>query len=107
MSRDRDRWTKAGITGLALLLAVALGGGLALAQGPRAGEGKRLPRWYEGAPPFVPHDVEDRKAFCQDCHTTGEQGAPITPHPTRTHFCIQCHVPQSQAVPPFEKTRGK
>ncbi|MEK7446030.1 MAG: hypothetical protein AABZ70_14330 [candidate division NC10 bacterium] len=51
--------------------------------------------------------MEDRKALCNDCHTTGEQDAPITPHPTRTHFCIACHVGQTGALPPFEKTRPK
>jgi nitrate reductase cytochrome c-type subunit len=66
-------------------------------------ESKRMPRMYQGAPPFVPHDVEVRKGLCQECHTTGEQGAPITPHPTRTHFCIACHVPQNQGVPLFDK----
>ena len=102
---SRDTWRKIGIAGTALLLA--LGGGTALAQAPKAGEGKRLPRAYEGAPPLIPHEVEDRKALCQECHTTGEQDAPITPHPTRTHFCIACHVGQTGALPPFETTRPK
>jgi nitrate reductase cytochrome c-type subunit len=66
-------------------------------------ESRRMPRMYEGAPPFVPHDVEIRKGLCQECHTTGEQGAPITPHPTRTHFCIACHVSQDQSVPLFDR----
>ncbi len=43
----------------------------------------------------------------QECHSMGEQGAPITPHPTRTHFCVQCHVGQDLTVLPFEKIREK
>ncbi len=91
--------------GAALLLTLTAGA--MPGQTQDKSESKRMPRMYEGAPPFVPHDVELRKGLCQECHTTGEQGAPITPHPTRTHFCIACHVPQNQGVPPFEKTRGK
>ncbi len=101
-----DLW-KTGAIGATLLLVLTLFGGAATAQGPAAGASKRLPRAYEGAPPLVPHDVEERKGLCQECHTTGEQGAPITPHPTRTHFCIECHVGQDLAVGPFEKTRAK
>jgi len=93
--------------GVALLLIVTLAAGAALAQAPGKSESKRMPRMYQGAPPFVPHDVELRKGLCQECHTTGVQGAPITPHPTRTHFCISCHVPQNQGVQPFEKTRAR
>lgn len=88
--------------GVALMLALAWLAGPADGQGPPAAAGsKRMPRAYEGAPPLVPHDVEARKGLCQECHATGDQGAPITPHPTRTHFCIQCHVGQDAAVRPF------
>ncbi len=63
---------------------------------------------HRGAPcALVPHDVEARKGLCQECHTTGEQGAPITPHPTRTHFCVQCHVGQDLTVLPFDKKKPK
>jgi nitrate reductase cytochrome c-type subunit len=104
---SRDRWRMRGAIGAALLLVLTLSAGVAGGQGLPAGPGKRLPRAYEGAPPLVPHDVEARKGLCQECHTTGEGGAPITPHPTRTHFCIQCHVGQDLAVRPFEKARAK
>jgi nitrate reductase cytochrome c-type subunit len=62
---------------------------------------KRLPRPYEGAPPLIPHDAEARKGVCLSCHETGVGGAPIVPHPTRNHFCLQCHVGQDLAVKPF------
>ena len=104
---NSNRWRKRVGMGGALLLALALSAGTADAQGPPTTPSKRLPRPYEGAPPLVPHDVEARKGLCAECHTTGEQGAPITPHPTRSHFCIQCHVGQNLAVGPFEKSRAK
>lgn len=93
-------WTRRGLVGgiLGLVLATSVGAGLA--QGPST-KSKRLPRGYEGAPPLVPHDVEARKGLCQSCHGTGEGGAPITPHPNRTHFCIQCHIGQDQSAKPF------
>jgi nitrate reductase cytochrome c-type subunit len=101
------RWTRRRITGAALLLALMLFGGVVGAQVPPAGPSKRLPRPYEGAPPLVPHDVEARNGLCQECHATGAAGAPLTPHPTRTHFCIQCHVGQDPAVRPFEEAGSK
>ena len=102
-----DRWRKSGLLGATLSLILMLSAGAVAAQGPPAGASKRLPRAYQGAPPLIPHEVEGRKGLCQDCHTTGVEGAPITPHPTRTHFCIQCHVGQDLAVLPFEKARAK
>lgn len=99
------RWTHVIVAGTALLAVSTLAGSAALGQAKA--ESERLPRWYEGAPPFVPHDVELRKGLCQECHTTGADGAPITPHPTRTHFCIGCHVGQTGPLPPFETTRTK
>lgn len=88
-----------------LVLVVLFSSGLGLAQAPSATASKRLPRAYEGAPPLVPHDVEARKGVCLSCHGTGEGGAPITPHPNRTHFCIQCHVGQDLSVQPFVKAK--
>jgi nitrate reductase cytochrome c-type subunit len=61
----------------------------------------RLPRPSPGAPPLVPHEVEDRRTICQDCHTSGVDGAPITPHPTRAYFCVACHVGQDRSAPAF------
>lgn len=101
----RDRW-KTAVTLLATLaLALSVAAEVALAQPPAAAGSKRMPRAYEGAPPLVPHDVEARKVLCQECHATGAEGAPITPHPTRTHFCIACHVPQDLSVKAFEKAK--
>jgi nitrate reductase cytochrome c-type subunit len=68
---------------------------------------KRLPRTFQGMPPQIPHDVEGRKGLCQECHTTGQEKAPITPHPTRFYFCLNCHVGQTSNLPPFETTRPK
>src|SRR5574337_178828 len=62
---------------------------------------KRLPRAYEGAPPLIPHDAEARKGVCLACHEFGIAGAPIVPHPTRNHFCLQCHFGQDLSVKAF------
>lgn len=62
---------------------------------------KRLPRAYEGAPPLVPHDAEARKGMCLVCHEFGVVGAPIVPHPSRNHFCLQCHIGQDLSVKAF------
>ena len=102
----RDHWMVAGVLG-ALMLALTLAGDVVVAQERGPSASKRLPRAYEGAPPLVPHDVEARKGLCQECHATGEQGAPITPHPTRTHFCVQCHVGQDLSVKAFEKAQAR
>lgn len=84
--------------GAAFALAIVpLANGLAAAAEKTA----RMPRMYQGAPPTVPHDVEGRKAICQECHATGANDAPIAPHPTRTHFCIACHVPQDASAKPL------
>lgn len=58
-------------------------------------------RAYSGAPPIVPHEV-DEQSFggnsCLQCHATGdyvpkfEAYAPIVPHPELVS-CNQCHVP--------------
>jgi nitrate reductase cytochrome c-type subunit len=82
------------------LLAILSGSALAEQVAPQQGS-KKLPRAYEGAPPLIPHDVEARKGACLDCHRNGFVGAPIVPHPTRNHFCLQCHVGQDLAVKAF------
>ncbi|MBZ0170438.1 periplasmic nitrate reductase, small subunit (napB); diheme cytochrome C [Candidatus Methylomirabilis lanthanidiphila] len=81
-------------------LVVLSGRALAEQATPQQGS-KRLPRAYEGAPPLIPHDAEARKGMCLACHEFGIVGAPITPHPTRNDFCIQCHVGQDLAVQVF------
>jgi cytochrome c-type protein NapB len=62
-------------------------------------------RAYPGAPPTVPHEVEERKGMCQDCHATGTLGAPVTPHPARAGYCAACHVPQEETATPFPPPR--
>ena len=96
----QERWKTGVVAGAALVLALGPFTGAALGQAPSR-TGARLPRTYEGAPPLVPHDVESRKGLCQECHATGAEGAPITPHPDRNHACVQCHVGQDLSVKPF------
>ena len=82
----------------ACVLGVALLAGAAFGQGT----GKRLPRMYAGYPPLIPHDVQAMTGGqCLACHGTGLGGAPIAPHPSRTHFCLQCHVGQDASAKPF------
>ena len=81
---------------LSLALVVAPG---ALARA--ADEAPTSTRMYPGAPPTVPHEVEDRKALCQECHATPGSGAPQTPHPTRVQYCLACHVPQDASAAPL------
>lgn len=64
-------------------------------------------RAYHGAPPSIPHPVEDERSLggsdCLKCHENGgfvkkwDAYAPVTPHPDYEN-CRQCHVP--------EKTKG-
>ena len=90
-----------------LLLVLPFSAGVGQSQDlPERGR-KRLPLAYEGAPPLIPHDVEARKGVCLSCHGAGEGGAPITPHPNRTHFCIQCHIGQDMSVKPFVERPSK
>jgi nitrate reductase (cytochrome), electron transfer subunit len=58
-------------------------------------------RQYLGAPPVIPHVVEDAdgaKMACLTCHAEGgwtaelKRHTPLTPHPEQT-ACRQCHVP--------------
>jgi nitrate reductase (cytochrome), electron transfer subunit len=60
-------------------------------------------RAYPGAPPVIPHAVDEREAFgkaCLACHGSGgwvprfDAYAPVTPHPEMLS-CRQCHVPQA------------
>lgn len=92
----------------ALLVGPWLWGGVIGAQEEtHSDSSKKLPRAYDGAPPLIPHDVEARKGICLACHGTGEGGAPLAPHPTRTHFCLQCHVGQDLTVGPFVKEAAR
>ncbi|HKZ05517.1 MAG TPA: cytochrome C [Methylomirabilota bacterium] len=72
-------------------------------------------RAYPGAPPVIPHPVDEREAFgktCLACHAEGgwvprfEAYAPVTPHPEMT-ACRQCHLPSPLAPPGGEgRVRG-
>lgn len=57
-------------------------------------------RQYPGSPPFLPHDLIDKKGVelvCLSCHERGgfartmNKFTPVTPHPQHT-YCGQCHV---------------
>jgi len=59
-------------------------------------------RAFYGAPPSIPHEVEERNMganSCLKCHENGgfvdklNAYSPITPHPEKEN-CRQCHVPQ-------------
>ena len=60
-------------------------------------------RAFYGAPPSIPHTVEERNMgenSCLKCHENGgfvdkfSAYTPITPHPEKVN-CRQCHVPQN------------
>ncbi len=57
---------------------------------------------YRGAPPTIPHDVQELgRKKCLSCHFQGlDLGikggeAYKTPHPERSN-CLQCHLPQKK-----------
>ena len=60
---------------------------------------RRVQRAYDGAPPVIPHAVEElQRQDCLACHgeglrVIGEGLAPRTPHPHQL-ICRQCHVEQ-------------
>jgi hypothetical protein len=88
------------LVSFAAVLAVALVIGGAGAAPPEKGE-----RAFPGAAPTVPHEVEERKGICQDCHATGTAGAPVTPHPGRVGYCTACHAGQDDTARPFPPAR--
>lgn len=61
-------------------------------------------RAFHGAPPSIPHPVEDERSMggksCLKCHQNGgyvdkwEAYAPVVPHPEKIN-CRQCHVAQN------------
>jgi cytochrome c-type protein NapB len=62
-------------------------------------------RQYPGAPPYIPHKVEEADLApveCLTCHAKGgwtadlKRNTPITPHPEQT-ACRQCHIEQTDA----------
>ncbi|WP_298900467.1 nitrate reductase cytochrome c-type subunit [uncultured Psychroserpens sp.] len=64
-------------------------------------------RAFYGAPPSIPHEVEDDRNMgensCLKCHGNGgftekfKAYAPVTPHPEMVN-CRQCHVPQKTQI---------
>lgn len=69
-------------------------------------EGRNLSNYYKnraynGAPPTIPHAVEDELSIggksCLQCHQKGgfvhkyDAFAPVTPHPEKLN-CVQCHA---------------
>ena len=66
-------------------------------------------RAYPGAPPVIPHPVQNDGFMadgCLDCHRGGgwvpeqQAYAPVTPHPDYGN-CRQCHVPMDEDTPLF------
>lgn len=66
-------------------------------------ERKRL-RAYDGAPPAVPHAVQqDGLLACAACHAEGLRlGAKPIPQISHANYtlCTQCHVPKAAPLPP-------
>lgn len=61
-------------------------------------------RAFDGAPPIVPHPVDQRAIpNCMACHETGvvigELHAPAMSHVAMSS-CLQCHAPQSETLAP-------
>lgn len=62
---------------------------------------------YHGAPPSIPHPVEDERNMggksCLKCHQNGgfvekyNAYAPVVPHPEKIN-CRQCHVPEKTST---------
>ena len=67
-------------------------------------------RAYDGAPPTIPHLVQQNSAAdCMACHEhalrLAEKQAPMLPHAAFTQ-CNQCHVPEVQDMPSIGKDTG-
>lgn len=80
-----------------LCLAASSLGGCAEPVSAAAALVVRANRAYDGAPPTIPHGVEELgRHNCQACHTSGTivwegKTAPKTPHPELVR-CTQCHL---------------
>ena len=59
-------------------------------------------RAYEGAPPTIPHAIQDRRYDCAACHQRGSEvvgkWAPAMSHYPMAN-CTQCHVPRDGSGP--------
>jgi len=80
-------------------ILLSLSGCNSVQQDVKGGETALMPRAFEGAPPLIPHEIEDETG-CLECHRLGDNDAPITSHPERVN-CVQCHVTQDLSVKPF------
>lgn len=61
-------------------------------------ENRRARRAYAGAPPVIPHPIQEREAAsCLACHKTGSLVAGLRA-PMMSHeefsMCVQCHAPE-------------
>lgn len=71
-------------------------------------EARRQRRAFDGAPPVVPHAVDEQSSYaCASCHAKGMavQGkvAPVMSHPAFGN-CLQCHAPGwARPGEPWEK----
>jgi len=66
------------------------------ADGGELSEAQALRRAFEGAPPVVPHPIDQQGTHsCLSCHEhsmkVGDRVAPVTSHPLLAN-CTQCHV---------------
>lgn len=83
-------------------------------RGSDPGDNTLLPRGYAGAPPQIPHSVENLNITresndCLMCHDPANAAEKVVPTPA-THIlegkvsmsrynCTQCHVPQADVKP--------
>lgn len=89
-------------------------------------DGQSIPRNYVQQPPMVPHKIDGYEISlnfnrCMDCHSwsryseTGatkvslthfkdRDGGELANISPRRYFCVQCHVPQTDAKPLIENT---
>lgn len=73
-------------------------------------EARRERRAYDGAPPTIPHAIDERSTgSCRSCHDPGVRiagkTAPRLPHEPFTN-CTQCHVPRRTDTPPENTFSG-
>ncbi len=102
MTGVRLAWLVTGFLG-PMVLSLWLLSGAAQSQGSEQDEGRALP--YEGFPPLVPHDIDGDSKACLACHGVDGPDA-ISPHPTRAHFCVECHVRENPGVAPLSTQAG-
>jgi nitrate reductase (cytochrome), electron transfer subunit len=64
---------------------------------PRSTDERAQRRAFAGAPPFIPHAIDQRGGpYCLSCHDAGARiGAAVAPIMTHVRMdnCLQCHAP--------------